>query len=277
MNRSESISRTLSLPLLVIIGAGLLAACTGETRPDKEPAPVEDRGIPADNRVPVVLSRASEVAPMQQARPEPSASEAPQPESRRTSEPSPPPRQAAPAEPEAEQQALFQTVQADEPAPEPLPEPVLVKREDPQEAPIRSSRELEKTTPEVNRQKDEDEATEVALLQTSRPGGDRAPPAVSALTADAERAIRARDYGKASASLERALRMEPRDAYLWHRLAYTRLQQGKDAQAESLALKSNSLAGDKQELVNSNWRLISRSRKQRDDLGGAEQALQQIR
>src|SRR6185437_17099055 len=43
----------------------------------------------------------------------------------------------------------------------------------------------------------------------------------------------------AVASLERALRIEPRNPRLWQQLAQVRLQQGDYAQAESLAQRSN--------------------------------------
>ncbi|MCB1734434.1 MAG: tetratricopeptide repeat protein [Gammaproteobacteria bacterium] len=86
------------------------------------------------------------------------------------------------------------------------------------------------------------------------------PPAVAALLADANRQMRAGNNDAAAAALERALRVQPRDAYLWHRLAYVRLEQGRGSDAESLALKSNSLAGDKLELVETNNRLIERAR-----------------
>src|SRR5882672_3557436 len=47
----------------------------------------------------------------------------------------------------------------------------------------------------------------------------------------------------AAASLERALRIEPRNPRLWQELARVRLKQGDYAQAESTAARSNSWAG----------------------------------
>ncbi|WP_455375813.1 tetratricopeptide repeat protein, partial [Kaarinaea lacus] len=47
---------------------------------------------------------------------------------------------------------------------------------------------------------------------------------------------------RAAATLERALRIEPKNARLWHRLAIIRYQQGKYSLAESLAAKSSTLA-----------------------------------
>jgi Tfp pilus assembly protein PilF len=64
----------------------------------------------------------------------------------------------------------------------------------------------------------------------------------------------------AAASLERALRIEPRNPRLWQELARVRLKQGQYAQAESLALRSNSWAGTDQSLREENSRIIAEAR-----------------
>jgi Flp pilus assembly protein TadD len=51
------------------------------------------------------------------------------------------------------------------------------------------------------------------------------------------------DYALATASLERALRINPRDAELWLELGRIKLAQGDLAQAESMARRALSLAG----------------------------------
>lgn len=66
---------------------------------------------------------------------------------------------------------------------------------------------------------------------------------------------------KAAATLERALRIEPRNARLWHRLAVIRYQQGQYNQAESLAAKSSTLAKNDWELKQKNAELIERIRQ----------------
>lgn len=66
---------------------------------------------------------------------------------------------------------------------------------------------------------------------------------------------------KAAATLERALRIEPRNARLWHRLAVIRYQQGQYTQAESLAAKSSTLAKDDWELKQKNAELIESVRQ----------------
>ncbi|HJS78833.1 MAG TPA: tetratricopeptide repeat protein [Burkholderiales bacterium] len=79
----------------------------------------------------------------------------------------------------------------------------------------------------------------------------------------------------AAASIERALRIEPRNARLWHELARVRLKQEQYAQAENVAARSNSWAGDDRALRAENWRLIAESRRARGDSEGAKAALEQ--
>ena len=76
----------------------------------------------------------------------------------------------------------------------------------------------------------------------------------------------------AAATLERALRIEPRNPRLWHELARVRLKQGQYAQAESVAARSNSWAGSDNALRAENWRLIAEAREARGDAEGARQA-----
>ena len=76
----------------------------------------------------------------------------------------------------------------------------------------------------------------------------------------------------AGASLERALRIEPRNPWLWHELAQLRLTQGQYAQAITLAQKSTSFAGGERHLQALNWRLIGNARVAQGDSSRAEQA-----
>jgi tetratricopeptide (TPR) repeat protein len=78
----------------------------------------------------------------------------------------------------------------------------------------------------------------------------------------------------AAASLERALRIEPRNARLWQELARVRLMQGDYEQAESIAARSNTWAGNDERLRAENWRLIAQAREARGDAEGARAALQ---
>ncbi len=76
----------------------------------------------------------------------------------------------------------------------------------------------------------------------------------------------------AGASLERALRIEPRNAWLWHELAQLRLDQGQYAQAISVAQKSISFAGRERHLQALNWRVIGNARVAQGSSSEAEQA-----
>lgn len=84
--------------------------------------------------------------------------------------------------------------------------------------------------------------------------------AVTTLLAKSTVQIEAREWEKAAALLERALRIEPRNARLWQRLAEVRLSQGHYAQAESLAIKSNALAPKDQALQARNAQIIQQAR-----------------
>lgn len=77
---------------------------------------------------------------------------------------------------------------------------------------------------------------------------------------------------KAAASLERALRIEPRNAGIWHDLGQIKLHQSDYRQAESMASKSNSLAGSNSRLKARNWRLIALARRAQGNGSGADAA-----
>jgi len=73
-------------------------------------------------------------------------------------------------------------------------------------------------------------------------------------------------------TIERALRIEPRNPFLWQELARLHLAQGDYDQTESLAARSNSWAGPNRQLRAANWRLISEARQARGDAAGAQDA-----
>jgi tetratricopeptide (TPR) repeat protein len=98
--------------------------------------------------------------------------------------------------------------------------------------------------------------------------------AVVALLQKSRSQAAAGQWEAASASLERALRIEPRNPVLWQKLARVRLDQGDYPQAENLAAKSNSLAGSDQRLRAENWRIIGQSRSKRGDQAGAKAAFE---
>lgn len=96
--------------------------------------------------------------------------------------------------------------------------------------------------------------------------------AVTTLVAQARTDFDAARYPSASAQLERALRIEPRNPWLWHELAQVRLRQGDYAQAEGLAARSNGYARDQRPLQQANWRLIAEARARAGDNAGAAAA-----
>lgn len=97
--------------------------------------------------------------------------------------------------------------------------------------------------------------------------------AVQVLLARSDDQLRDGELAGAAASLERAIRIAPREPELWYRLALVRERQGQYGQAEDLASKSNALAGsNRPELSRDNWRLIARCRRAVGDLAGARAA-----
>jgi len=106
-----------------------------------------------------------------------------------------------------------------------------------------------------------------ASLQSSA-----ANPAVVSLLNTASAQSRAGDHARAAATLERAIAIEPNNAWLWHRLAGTRLAQGRLEQAASLAAKSNSLATTDRSLQADNWKLIAAVRRRQGDTVAAAAA-----
>lgn len=82
------------------------------------------------------------------------------------------------------------------------------------------------------------------------------------------------DFSAAAISLERALRIEPASAPLWHELADVRMEQGKPQLAMQLAAKSNALTNQADLQVN-NWLLIARAKRAVGDTAGAKSAMQQ--
>ena len=96
--------------------------------------------------------------------------------------------------------------------------------------------------------------------------------AALALLGKAREAAQDGNLTVAEAQLERALRIEPQNAVLWHYMAKLRLHQGQLSQAAGLAAKSNSLNRDNVQLQADNWRIIAHARYQKGDKAGAREA-----
>ena len=112
--------------------------------------------------------------------------------------------------------------------------------------------------------------TPPAQPRYARPAPRRA---VAVLVERAEDQRRAGDLDAAAASLERALRIAPDDALLWHRLAALRSAQQRHQAVVQLAAKSNALADPAdRDLLGRNWRLIAKARHAIGDSDGARAA-----
>ncbi|MDQ7016565.1 MAG: tetratricopeptide repeat protein [Gammaproteobacteria bacterium] len=99
--------------------------------------------------------------------------------------------------------------------------------------------------------------------------------AVVSLWRESELARSSQQFDRAANALERALRIVPKDAVLWSRLAEIRLYQNQYAQAENLAAKSSALAGRERTLLYRNWLLTEQARQARGDKTGAKEAQRQ--
>ena len=97
-------------------------------------------------------------------------------------------------------------------------------------------------------------------------------PAVVALLSKADELEQAGQADQAAAVLERALRIEPRNARLWHRLAEIHLAQGLWQGAANVAAKSNALAGDDIELQVQNWDVIAEAQGRQGNAAAARDA-----
>ena len=64
-------------------------------------------------------------------------------------------------------------------------------------------------------------------------------------------------YVEAAASLERAIRISPRDPKLYLQLAKVRLQQGQNSQAQQICKKAVALSGNDPEIQDSCYILLS--------------------
>lgn len=100
----------------------------------------------------------------------------------------------------------------------------------------------------------------------------------AAILALLDTARQARQEGRldvAASTLERAVRIEPRNPVVWHELAWVRFQQKQVRLAVSLAEKSNLLAEQNTRIRVSNWLLISECEEALGNPVGAERAREQ--
>ncbi len=91
------------------------------------------------------------------------------------------------------------------------------------------------------------------------------------LLRQADSELAANNPAAAVATLERALRLEPRNSVLWYRLGEAQLRRGSPGQAEQAALKAERLATDNS-LRRQSLELIASARLLQGDTAGAAQA-----
>ena len=203
--------------------------------PEPEPEPPPATAVPTSGSAPATAAAAPKPTPQTPVKPT-----APAPAAQKPAAPAKPPAQVAQTpQPVAPQKPAAEPQQPPAPAPAPAAPP----------------------------------APEVA---TAPPPSGLAPsgmpPAVDTLAVRAEQQRQTGDYGGAAATLERALRIQPQEAYLWNRLARVRLEQGLGSQAGNFAARSNALAGDQPKLKQNNWDVIATVRRQSGDVQGALEA-----
>jgi tetratricopeptide (TPR) repeat protein len=82
-------------------------------------------------------------------------------------------------------------------------------------------------------------------------------PAATALVAQSHQQATGGNFAAASATLERAVRIEPENPLLWIELGQVRMQEGNAAQASSMGRKALALATGDVQAQASAWRLIA--------------------
>lgn len=97
-------------------------------------------------------------------------------------------------------------------------------------------------------------------------------PAVGSLLASAEKSSYSGSLDNAAASIERAIRIEPRNATLLYKLAEIRMKQSKPRLAEDLTKKALLLSGKDNRLKKQCWLLIGNAKILQNDAVGAKEA-----
>ncbi len=116
------------------------------------------------------------------------------------------------------------------------------------------------TTSSVNTQADRETKNGTAKPPVESKKPDQAPTAGASALELLEIARQQAEAGQgdlAAATLERAIKIEPANPWLWHRLAVLRMQQKNWGQAIELANRSIALANGNQRLIGGNWLVIS--------------------
>ncbi len=116
------------------------------------------------------------------------------------------------------------------------------------------------------------EQQDVTITPSTQPNAQRSSNVVVALLADADMSYQRGNLNDSVATIERALRIEPRNPLLLYKLALIRLQQGQPELAENLAKKSALLAEGNASLKKKNWLLIAEAYAQQNKQKEANEA-----
>lgn len=110
------------------------------------------------------------------------------------------------------------------------------------------------------------------VANVSRLGQERANDAVRQLLKTVDSDISAGNFSSAAATIDRAIRVAPGDAWAWHKLAQLHFAQGATSLATSVALRSSALPNADYELIAANWLLIAEIERTKGDLTSANAA-----
>jgi hypothetical protein len=110
-----------------------------------------------------------------------------------------------------------------------------------------------------------------------RRAADVSGPAVTSLVNQAEQEMSAGRPDAAVAVLERAMRIEPRNPFVWAALAEGYLATDNAAQAETVAARANSYARGNPWLEARNWRTVALAREAQGNDAGAGEARERLR
>ncbi|RIZ67916.1 MAG: hypothetical protein D0528_09700 [Methylococcales bacterium] len=97
-------------------------------------------------------------------------------------------------------------------------------------------------------------------------------PAVGVLASAANQSSQSGNVEAATTTIERAIRIEPRNATLYYKLALLKLKQSKPRLAEDLAKKAALLASNDANMKKHSWLLIARAREVQGDIEGGKEA-----
>jgi hypothetical protein len=146
-----------------------------------------------------------------------------------------------------------------EPELEPEPKPKQKPKPEPKVEPVVETVPAE---PEVN-----NTPTPFQPLESFTPLS----PVVGSLVLAANEDNKKGNVESATTTLERASRIEPRNATLYYKLALLKLK-SKPSQAEDLAKKSAQLAANDPALKKHSWLLVAKAREMQKDFKGAQEA-----